>query len=334
MTGFFGSRVGPAGWLVVALAVAAIALPLIGRLAWLGELSSHFVVQYAVAAFILALALMVKNRPLLAASALVIGLLQVIRLVPLWTAPEVPTLSGSSERLTIVQLNVNIRHQDPSRVVEWVIAQDPDVVVLIEVTRAWSTPMAALRARYANALVGMPPDGSGIAVFAKGPQRVLRLESLGDAWCPVIVLEVPQSSGPSSLALIATHLRSPITPSDGAARNRQLSALVRRIVGGGALQKIVVGDLNITRWSPLYTQLTDVAGVRDGQEGFGLGASWPSPFGRWLGIPIDQTLVSPGIRVVHRTVGPYLGSDHLPVTTTVEFSQGMGVGADDRDFAG
>jgi endonuclease/exonuclease/phosphatase (EEP) superfamily protein YafD len=259
--------------------------------------------------------------------------LQVIRLVPLWTAPEVPTLSGSSERLTIVQLNVNIRHQDPSRVVEWVIAQDPDVVVLIEVTRAWSTPMAALRARYANALVGMPPDGSGIAVFAKGPQRVLRLESLGDAWCPVIVLEVPQSSGPSSLALIATHLRSPITPSDGAARNRQLSALVRRIVGEGALQKIVVGDLNITRWSPLYTQLTDVAGVRDGQEGFGLGASWPSSFGRWFGIPIDQTLVSPGIRVVHRTIGPYLGSDHLPVTTTVEFSQGIGVNADDRDFA-
>ncbi len=332
MTAAVRSRLGPVGWLVVALAVAAIGLPLIGRLAWLGELSSHFVLQYAVAACILAVMLMAKRRPLLAASALAIGLLQIVRLLPLWTAPEPPTLAAPAERLTIVQLNVNIRHQDPRRVVEWILAQDPDIAVLIEVTRDWTAPMEALRARYAHALVGMPPDGSGIAVFAKGTQRVLRLESLADAWCPAIVLEVPQLRGPASLALVATHLRSPMTPSDGVARNRQLKALVRRMTTDTALQKIVVGDLNITRWSPLYGQLTDVAGMRDGQEGFGLGASWPSSFGR-LGIPIDQTLVSPGVRVLRRTVGPSLGSDHLPVTTIVEFSQGMGAAADDRDFS-
>jgi endonuclease/exonuclease/phosphatase (EEP) superfamily protein YafD len=218
-------------------------------------------------------------------------------------------------------------------VVEWVIAEDPDVAVLIEVTRAWSAPMTALRARYPHMLVGMPPDGSGIAVFAKGPKPSLRLESLGDAWCPAIVLDFPEAPGPSPLALIATHLRSPMTPRDAVARNRQLRALVQRVAAEPALQKIVVGDLNITRWSPLFAQLTTVAGVRDGQEGFGLGGSWPSPFGRWLGIPIDQTLVSPGVRVVSRTVGPNLGSDHLPVTTTVEFFHGIGARADDRDFS-
>ncbi len=333
MTTVTGKGVGLAGWAVAALALAAVGLPLVGRLAWLAELSSHFVVQYAVAAFILALVLVVKNRPMLAAAALVIGVLQVARLVPLWTQPDAPTSSVSTERLTIMQFNVNVDHQDPDRVVDWVIAQDPDIAVLIEVTRAWSKPLAQLRERYPNVLVGMPPDGSGVAVFAKGPKRLLRVESLGDAWCPAIVLSVPQPTGPPPLALIATHLRSPITPSDAVARNRQLAALVRRIAAEPALQKIVVGDLNITRWSPLYAQLTDVAGVRDGQEGFGLGASWPSIFGRWLGLPIDQTLVSPGIRVVHRAVGPNLGSDHLPVMTTVEFSHGIGVTADDRDFS-
>ncbi len=327
------TRVGPAGWAVAVLALAAVGLPLVGHLAWLAELSSHFVVHYAAAAFLLTLVLVVKNRPLLAAAALAIGLMQLVRLVPLWMEPDVATLPVSPERLTIVQLNVNFHHRNPSRVVDWVVAQDPDIVVLIEVTPAWSAPMAALRARYPNALVGMPPEGSGIAVFAKAPQRALRLESLGDAWCPAIVLNFPQSHGPSPLALIATHLRSPVTPGDAVARNRQLAALVRRIAAEPALQKIVVGDLNITRWSPLYAQLTDVAGVRDGQEGFGLGASWPSAFGRWLGLPIDQTLVSAGIRVVDRAVGPNLGSDHLPVTTTIEFSQGIGVTADDRDFS-
>jgi endonuclease/exonuclease/phosphatase (EEP) superfamily protein YafD len=286
-----------------------------------------------VAAAILALGLALKDRPWLAAVALAICLVQVARMAPLWTYPDAPSLAIEPQRLTIMQLNVNIRNQDPRRVVEWVIAEDPDIAVLIEVTPAWSTPMAALRARYPHVMVGMPPDGSGIAVFAKGPSPSLRLESLGDVWCPAIVLDFPGTPGPSPLALIATHLRSPVTPADAVARNRQLGALVRRIAAEPALQKIVVGDLNITRWSPLFAQLTTTAGVRDGQEGFGLGGSWPSPFGRWLGIPIDQTLVSPGIRVVGRTVGPNLGSDHLPVTTTVEFSQGMGARADDRDFS-
>jgi endonuclease/exonuclease/phosphatase (EEP) superfamily protein YafD len=55
--------------------------------------------------------------------------------------------------------------------------------------------------------------------------------------------------------------------------------------------------------------------------------------GRWFALPIDHTLVSPGVRVVQREVGPDLGSDHRPVTTTIEFSHGAGVRADDRDFS-
>lgn len=333
MTGVI-RRMGPAGWALAILALAAIGLPLIAQLAWVAELSSHFVAQYAAAAMILAVVLVLKNRPWLAAVALAICLVQIARLAPLWTAPDSPTLAATPERLTILQLNVNIRHQDPQRVVEWVKAQDPDIAVLIEVSRAWSQPMTALRDRYPHRLVGMPPDGSGIAVFAKGVKPSLRLEALGDAWCPAIVLDFPESPGPSPLALIATHLRSPITPADAVARNRQLGVLVRRVAADPALQKIVIGDLNITRWSPLYAQLINVAGVRDGQEGFGLGGSWPSPFGRWFGIPIDQTLVSSGVRVVNRIVGPNLGSDHLPVTTIVEFSQGWGAHADDRAFSG
>jgi len=170
-------------------------------------------------------------------------------------------------------------------------------------------------------------------VFAKNASPSLRVEPLGDAWCPAIVLDVPQSTGPPLLALFATHLRSPMTPGDAWARNRQLSVLARRVEAEPALNKVVVGDLNITRWSPLFADLTGLAGIRDGQEGFGLGGSWPSMFGRWLGIPIDQTLVSSHVRVVRRVVGPDVGSDHLPVTTTIEFSPGVLAGADDRDFS-
>ncbi|MFZ5862751.1 MAG: endonuclease/exonuclease/phosphatase family protein [Nitrospirota bacterium] len=324
------------GWAwraVAALALVSLVLPWWGRRFWLAELSTHFVAQYAAAALLLALVLGLKNRPVASLAALAVCVTQVARLVPLWAQPDIPPPAGASERLTISQVNVHFHNGDPDRIVQWFMEQDSDVAVLVEVTPEWSKAMTRLRDRYPHSLVRIPPDGSGVAVFTKRAAPSLRVEPLGDAWCPAVVMNVVQSTGPSALALFATHLRSPVTPGDAVARNRQLTVLARRVDAEPALNKVVVGDLNITRWSPWYDDLAGRAGVRDGQEGFGLGGSWPSLFGRWLGIPIDHTLVSPGVRVVRREVGPDLGSDHLPVTTTIEFSPGVGLGADDRDFS-
>ncbi|MFZ5877051.1 MAG: endonuclease/exonuclease/phosphatase family protein [Nitrospirota bacterium] len=329
-------RAGGFGWAwraVATLAVLSLVLPWLGSRFWLAELSTHFVPHYAAAALIVAIVLGLRNRPFASLAALAVCAVQVARLLPLWAQPDLPVTPGPAERLTISQLNVNFNNADIDRIVQWFETQDSDVAVLVEVTPEWSEAMTSLRARYPHSLVRIPPDGSGVAVFAKQASPLFRVEPLGDAWCPAVVLNVPQPTGPSVLALFATHLRSPMTPGDAAARNRQLSVLARRVEAEPALNKVVVGDLNITRWSPLFGHLTGPTGIRDGQEGFGLGGSWPSVLGQWMGIPIDQTLVSSRVRVVRRVVGPDLGSDHLPVTTTIEFSPGVGLGADDRDFS-
>ncbi len=333
MTGPGGRGAGWAWRVVMALAVLSLVLPWLGHRFWLAELSTHFVAQYAVAALIVAAVLGLKNRPIASLAALAVCVVQVARLLPLWAQPDIPMAPGPSEQLTISQVNVHLKNADPDRIVQWFEQQDSDVAVLVEVTPEWDGVLARLRAKYPHSLVQISPDGSGVAVFAKHASPSLRVEALGDAWCPAVVLNVPQPTGPPVLALFATHLRSPMTPGDALARNRQLSLLARRVEAEPALNKVVVGDLNITRWSPWYGDLTGPAGMRDGQEGFGLGGSWPSALGRWMGIPIDHTLVSPGVRVVRREVGPDLGSDHLPVTTTIEFSPGVGFGADDRDFS-
>jgi endonuclease/exonuclease/phosphatase (EEP) superfamily protein YafD len=333
VTGQGGRAAGWAWRVVAALVVFSLVLPWLGHWFWLAELSTHFVAQYAVASLIVAVVLGLKNRPFASLAALAVCVTQVVRLLPLWAQPDLPMAPGPSEQLTISQVNVHFKSADPDRIVQWFEDQDSDIAVLVEVTPEWDGAMARLRAKYPHSLIRIPPDASGVAVFAKHAAPSLRVEPLGDAWCPAVVLNVPQPAGPPVLALFATHLRSPMTPGDAAARNRQLAVLARRVEAETALNKVVVGDLNITRWSPWYGDLTGPAGIRDGQEGFGLGGSWPSVLGRWMGIPIDQTLVSPGVRVVRREVGPDLGSDHLPVTTTIEFSPGVGFGADDRDFS-
>ena len=75
---------------------------------------------------------------------------------------------------------------------------------------------------------------------------------------------------------------------------------------------IVIGDLNLTPWSPRFRALLDDGGLGDSRVGFGHHATWPVWFPLLL-IPIDHVLADPEIKVYRREVGPAVGSDHYPV---------------------
>lgn len=327
-------RLGIEGLLLIALALAAIVLPWAGRSIWWAELFSHFVPHYAVAGLVLGVVCTVRRRPWAAAGALAIALVQIVSLMPLWSPPPAEAGAAHLRRLTILQLNVNAYHPDPRRVVEWLMEQDSDITVLVEVPPEWRTPLAPLIARYPTKVIKLPTKkGTGIVVLSRRESSAFRVVSVGDPWCPVVILTVPSDAGRTRLALYATHLASPMNRSDAAARNRQLIELARRVEEDSSAHKIVVGDLNITRWSPWFRDLLAPAGLRDGQEGFGFHSTWPSILPRWFGVAIDQTLISAGVIVARRTIGPDVGSDHLPVITTVEFPHAPTQEADDRDFA-
>jgi endonuclease/exonuclease/phosphatase (EEP) superfamily protein YafD len=95
---------------------------------------------------------------------------------------------------------------------------------------------------------------------------------------------------------------------------------------------IVVGDLNTSPWSAEFMTLTKKTGLRDSQLGYGLQPSWPMLlpyFGvntqpnlltQLLQVPIDHVLVSEQIQVFSRHTGPFIGSDHLPVTVELGWS--------------
>lgn len=314
------ARLGWGGLGFVALALAALVLPALGRWFWWADLFSHFVPHYAVLALGLTIALAVCRRRVLAACALAIFIVEIARLVPLWAPLTAEARATDAARLTIVQFNVRIKHRDPQRVIEWITSQDPDVAVLLEVTRGWVAPLKALNERFPVRMLKLHPNGSGIVVLSRVPSSSLHLEYVGDRWRPTVVLTASPLPGRPPIVFYATHLTSPTTRLDAAARNRQALALARRLRADPLHEKIVVGDLNMTRWSPWFPVLTE-AGLRDADEGFGLQATWPRlPFGRWLGVAIDHVLVSPTIHVIERRVGPDLGSDHRPVVTTIGWS--------------
>jgi endonuclease/exonuclease/phosphatase (EEP) superfamily protein YafD len=75
---------------------------------------------------------------------------------------------------------------------------------------------------------------------------------------------------------------------------------------------VVLGDLNITAFSPHFQSLLAQSGLRSAVPGMQWLPTWPT-FLPIAGIQIDHALVSPGITVRGVERGPRVGSDHWPL---------------------
>ncbi len=119
--------------------------------------------------------------------------------------------------------------------------------------------------------------------------------------------------------MIAAHPLTPTTKSGFQQRNAQLEAMGRYV---SRLPKpvLVIGDLNITMWSPFYQRFVGTAGLDNARSGFGILPTWPTFF-PLLYIPIDHCLISPEIQVLKIRTGPDVGSDHLPLVTDLVIPQ-------------
>jgi endonuclease/exonuclease/phosphatase (EEP) superfamily protein YafD len=86
------------------------------------------------------------------------------------------------------------------------------------------------------------------------------------------------------------------------------------IRGRGDETAVVVGDFNLTPYSPYFAAFARASGLQPARGAALAASTWPGMLATWgLGIPIDHVFVSSNANVVAHEVGPDLGSDHLPV---------------------
>lgn len=309
--------------LTLSLLVATAAAHL-GRWDWRADLFSHFVAHYAALALLAAVGLLALGRRQWAFIAVVVFVLQVYQLTPLWHRPHHGRARGADrEKITVLQFNGKFDHPQPENVVDWIIFNKTraDVVVLLEVSERWRRALKRLEKHYPHHAVELRENPFGIGAFTDLPRASLRLEHIGARKLPAAVLAAATREKKIPFVLYAAHPTPPISRALADLRDRDLLIVAGMIASESPQNKILVGDLNTTQWSPSFKLLAATAGLYDAQEGFGLQSTWPV-FGiaRFFGVPIDHTLVSPSIRVVDRIVGPDLKSDHLPVMTILELA--------------
>jgi endonuclease/exonuclease/phosphatase (EEP) superfamily protein YafD len=284
------------------------------------ELISHFRLQYGAAAIGLFLLTLVLRRSLKARFwpmvcwALFLVALNASLLLP-WYFPHGQQTQAAAN-LRILSANVNKRNQNYEPTIALVKAVQPDVVVWIEVNRQWMEQL--------NRGIGEEfpyrffEESSGLAMWSRLPWSNMGADSLGsDDLSLVATIAV----GNSNVNVIGTHLMVPFRRDLFERRNKQLNGLSEAIAKR-TLPTIVMGDLNLTPWSPYYGKLIRETGLHNAQLGFGIFPTYPQPspltkFPSWMApllqMPIDHGLVTREIRVRNFYREPNGDADHTAI---------------------
>ncbi len=296
--------------LLVALALlaSASAMALAAALGWPFELFSHFRLQYAVIALLLALAFAGLRKPGWASAAVLLAAWHGAPMAQRAVAGA-PPVACAGAPLDVVTANLNYTNHDLSGFTTWLDLHPADLVVVQEVTPAWAEALEALPGYPHRSLLARS-DAYGIGVLSRWPLDNLKSIDLAGDGHPSLAGDVLVEG--RRVHLLAVHARWPVLPSLARSRDRALhrmAVLVRAQPG----PTVVLGDLNLTPNSPAFGRLLSDGRLHDALAGPLWQPTWLAGF--WpLALRIDHVLVSDGVCVEAGRVGDAIDSDHRPVT--------------------
>jgi endonuclease/exonuclease/phosphatase (EEP) superfamily protein YafD len=296
------------------------------------ELLSHFRVQY----FGLALLLLVfvlglsRGRWALPKPYLWVAVLLVsVNAVEIWPwyrdypqriEPSVRNLryvqSLSSPKLRLFSANVHADNTRYDQTLAIAQAEKPDLALFIEVTPAWVTELTAGLGDRLPYRYHVPANG--LFLMSRLPLTNTRSDTFraGD-----FNLMATFNFDKQPVQFIGVHPLVPLRPFWFVQRNESLKKL-GDYIQGMKTPVIVMGDFNLSPWSPYYRQFVNQTHLHNASLGFGIQPTFPFPSTvrnrpAWLlpliQMPIDHCFVSQPFRVRGFGTAAHGNADHAPI---------------------
>ena len=288
----------------------------LGRVWWGFELATHFRVQYVIVYSFLTLTMLAKRQWVLFGVATTCTLIHLLAILPVYLSPLETPIAQPPDSIKILSSNVHGKNNHHGQILNLASRESPDVVVLQEVDGTWLQSLESLHKTHPHRLVAKSRSYERLALYSRYPIVTSQERHYGRYRVPILIATLNIKNHP--LTIYAAHLTSPTSPQDAQARNQELN-LIANEINSAKEPAILVGDLNITPWSPYFNDLIRNTGLKDSRNGFGIQASWPSYLLPFL-IPLDHCLVDPSIQVRDRRLGPNIGSDHYPILLELALS--------------
>ena len=226
-------------------------------------------------------------------------------------------------RLRLVTANVLMVHHDPERLIDDLIATDPDIIVLQEVDPRWAailgrtSELDAWEYRHID-----PEEGSfGVAMFSRVP-ATLTTEDLQGIKLGRMDLEVDGRP----LTIYDVHTLPPRGDRYAQVWTEQMADLALRAQHSDT-PVVFAGDFNATRHHPSYRRLLR-SGLRDAHAiaGRSSAKTWPNGLFPAPSLRLDHVLVGDGVRVHGVSETAPNGSDHLPIVVDLSLGESAASG--------
>lgn len=298
---------------LLASAAAATALvsaaPMLAAHWWGFDLLSHFRAQYLGAQLILLTVLTFRRRWAWSVALVPFVTLNAAPLLPYW--PGVRVSAEGRPQLKIMSANVESDNTQHRSLLTLIARESPDVILLVEFNAGWAQAIEPLAERYAHQIRIPRADRFGIALLSRLPFEEQRSFDL--LTTPAVEARVDVLG--TRVRVLGVHLRPPTSQQWANERNEQLDAL-GDLLGASSEPTAVIGDFNVTPFSPYLSRMMREAALKDARRRRGLSFTWPT-FLPVFGIPIDHCLVSEEFSVLEHRRGPAFGSDHYPIVVTL-----------------
>jgi endonuclease/exonuclease/phosphatase (EEP) superfamily protein YafD len=265
------------------------------QLFWLHDLLVHWQWLYALGLIFGVLLLSIKDKRF--------AVLLVFLAIPFLSASPSLASGESAKTLIIASANVHVSTKDITQLREWLAAQNPQVVVLLEVSTELGKQLPSLE-EYPHQIVEAHDSPFGIALLSQLP--ILKSEIINNM-DDIAHIEADIDFDGKPISVYAFHPMPPIDADYHQSRNAQLSAMATKIQTR-KIPAIIAGDFNATPWSSAFRSLN-----KAGLKRTNLSPTWPNWGYKIIGIPIDHIVASKQWRLNDSQVGKSIGSDHFPV---------------------
>ncbi|MEM6613406.1 MAG: endonuclease/exonuclease/phosphatase family protein [Cyanobacteria bacterium P01_C01_bin.72] len=304
-------------YLFAGLSVVAIALSLVGYLGRLNlyfEFASGYKLQILQMSLCSLIYFLLTRRRFWIVVGLAGVLLNLAVILPWYFNRPVISNQTSYTPLKVFSYNVlwkNDSEQDYQRAIALVKEEQPDIAIFQESVPHWHEQLVALKQSYPHHIWAEKLE---IEVYSKipliNPQIVLYGTYRG-----LVIVDL--KLGDRLTKFIATHAYPQLFFGHAGwkIRNEHLQVGIGEYVASLEQPAIVLGDLNVSLWSPFYHSMIKTSGLRNARQGLGVlpTHSIVAPQLAALSAPIDHCLVTPEIQVQDFKLGKAIGSDHLPI---------------------
>ena len=299
-------------FLATIVVAATIFFAFAGRLHWTLELATHFRWQYLSFSVLVLLAALLFRCWKCAVVCVVALVISSFMVLPAFIATADQGMTTRSVRILFA--NVYVRNRNSDALLELVRLHEPDVVIVAETDQEWIETLKTLETNYPHARYEANYGAFGISTLTRVTPDCFAIEWIGtEVSVPITKLELSIDQMP--LTIYGVHVESPGNHESLRIRSDHMEHLAE-MIGKDPTRCAVIGDLNISPWSPYFGDFLQSTGLRDSRRGFGIQNSWPT----WQSvakIPIDHCLVSKDIVVKRREVLNSISSDHHPILVEI-----------------